>query len=103
MSIERRNITDDDGKSIGWFSEMTAKLFTGGGYREWRYENLYLTTGNRYVLGRVSCVDGESDRYQILSNRLAHTWLLENDHAPSGLPPGSARSNYEEYLVDTEL
>jgi hypothetical protein len=104
MSRERRNITDDDGNSIGWFDQASAKLFAGGdSYREWRYENLFLTAGQRYILGRISCVQGESDRYQTLTEPLAHAWLLENDHGPSEFPAGAARASYEVYLTDTEL
>ena len=103
MSTEHQNITDDDGKSVGWFNRDTVRKFEDDDYREWRYQHLYLTTSNRYVLGRISCVQGESDSYRLLSQPLSHEGLLKQDYTPSDLPAGTAQSNYVEYLKSTEL
>ena len=102
--VFRLPITDEDGKSIGWFNKNSARCFKGReSWELWRYEKLYLTVGQRYVLGYISCIDGESNRYQSLTPTIAHEWLLEHDHGPEDFHAGPARKAYDLYLADKEL
>ena len=55
------------------------------------------------MLGYISCIDGESNRYQSLTPTIAHEWLLEHDHGPEDFHAGPARKAYDLYLADKEL
>ena len=86
-------LTDGTGR---WFETGSAETFaqetwwdgknqiscaTGS---QWEHQELYRTTGGRWVLHSWSQWQGSKPTYAEISNAEAAKWLVQNEHEPHG-------------------